>query len=112
MDFASIFCVALTLLGALAIISASQNFTIISGKVVSVGTGFLITDSGRIPTKTVAVLIENADRVFRIQPGTTVTYAVSDEDASHIQPGYKVKLMVSTNQSKARIISVQELPAL
>jgi hypothetical protein len=112
MDFLSIFCAVLVALGSAAIISASQTFTIVSGKVVSVGSAFIVTKEGRIPTKTVKVLIEDADRVFRIQPGATVEYAVSDDDASKVQPGYKVKLMVSLNQSKARLVSIQELPAL
>lgn len=112
LDFASILCVSLTVLGAAALISAGQTFTIVRGKVVSTGSAFIVTEDGKVPTKTISLIIENADRVFRIQPGSIVEYAVSDEDASRVQPGSEVRLLISVHQSRAKLISVDEMPAL
>lgn len=83
---------------------------IVSGDVVSIGAGFIDSGDGKIPTKTVTIIIDNADRVFRIQAGTAVEYAISDEDAALLQVGTKISLLVSSNQNRARVVSAEGMP--
>jgi len=59
-----------------------------------------------VPTQTISVLIENNDRVFRIDRGSVVKYAISDGDAKRIAVGSEVNLLISTYESKARLISI------
>lgn len=105
-DFASLFCLALILLAAAALVTAAQNFAIVRGRVVSTGVVVLDGEDGSIQTRTVTVVIENSDRVFHIERGTEVEYAISDEDALLVQAGSEVELMVSTHQAKARVLKV------
>jgi len=106
-DFLSLFCLAMTVLAVAALVTAAQNFVIVRGRVVSTGAAVIDGEDGRIPTRTVTVVIENSDRVFRIQRGTAVEYAVSDEDAALVEIGSEVELMISSHQVKARVLSVE-----
>ncbi|HEV8386073.1 MAG TPA: hypothetical protein VGQ03_00470, partial [Nitrososphaera sp.] len=106
-DFLSLFCLAMTVLAAAALVTAAQNFVIVRGMVVSTGVAVIDGEDGSIPTRTVTVVIENSDRVFRIERGTTVEYAVSDEDAGLVEIGSEVELMISSHQVKARVLSVE-----
>ena len=105
-DFGSLFCPALILLGVAALVTASQNFAILRGRVLTTGVAVLDGQDGSVQTRTVTLVIENSDRVFHIERGTTVEYAISDEDALLVQSGSEVELMVSTHQAKARILKV------
>lgn len=106
-DFATILCLALTILAVAALVTAAENFVIVRGKVVGAGNAFIDSSGEKIPTRTLTVIIENSDRVFRIQAGTSVEYAISDEDASLAKVGSEVELFISSHQSKARIISIE-----
>ena len=106
-DFASLFCLALTILAVAALVTAAQNFVIVRGKVISTGSALIDSTDGKVPTRTVTIIIENDDRVFRIKNGSTVEYAVSDSDAMLLRTGGEVELMLSSHQSKARVISVE-----
>ena len=57
-------------------------------------------------TQTISVLIENDDRVFRMERGSVVKYAISGGDAGRIDVGSKVELLISSHTSKARLISL------
>ena len=105
-DFASLFCLALILLGVAALVTAAQNFAIVRGRVLTTGVAVLDGQDGSVQTRTVTLVIENSDRVFHIERGTTVEYAISDEDALLVRAGSEVELMVSTHQAKARILNV------
>jgi hypothetical protein len=111
-DFASLFCLALTLLAVAALVTASQNFVIVRGKVVSTGSALVDSEAGKVPTRTVTIIIENDDRVFRIKSGTAVEYAVSDSDAALVRTGEQVELMLSSHQSKARVVNVEGRPEI
>ena len=111
-DFASLFCLALTILGVAALVTAAQNFVIVRGRVTSTGLAVIDGEDGRVPTRTVTVVIENSDRVFHIERGTAVEYAVSDKDAGMLEVGSVVQLMISSYQVKARLLNVQERPGL
>ena len=91
-------------------VTAAQNFVIVRGKVVNTGSAFIETDGQREPTRTVTVIIENADRVFRIKAGTTVEYAISDRDATMIQIGSDIELLISLHHSRARLLAISEGP--
>lgn len=105
-DLAIVLCLALVLLGAVALVSAAQTFTVIKGKVLEKGTAVQNFGSKPVPTQTISVLIENNDRVFRIERGSVVKYAISDGDAGRVDIGSEVKLLISSYNSKARLISI------
>jgi hypothetical protein len=106
-DLAVVLCVALVVLGAGALAIAAQMSTIVKGRVVEKGTASFDLDSGeQYSTKTISVLIENDDRVFRIESGTVVEYAVSDDDALLVQVGSEVELFVSSHSRVARVIDL------
>lgn len=105
-DLATVLCLALLVLGTMALASAAQTFTIIKGKVLEKGTAAQGFGSKSSPTQTISVLIENDDRVFRIERGSMVKYAISDGDAERIDVGSEVELLISSHNSKARLISL------
>lgn len=105
-DFASLFCLALILLAVAALVTAAQNFAIVRGRVVNTGVAVIDGEDGSVPTRTVTVVIENSDRVFHIERGTAVEYAISDEDALLVQVGSEVELMVSSHKTRARVLDV------
>lgn len=98
------------MLAVAALVTASQNFVIVRGKVVSTGSALIDSEGGKVPTRTVTVVIENDDRVFRIKSGTAVEYAVSDADAMLLRTGEQVELMLSSHQNKAKVVNVQGRP--
>jgi hypothetical protein len=51
------------------------------------------------------MLISNDDRVFRIESGSVVKYAISDEDAETARVGYDVRVFVSAYSNKVRLVS-------
>jgi hypothetical protein len=105
-DFAVLFCLALVLLGAAALAVSAQSFTLVSGKVLEIGTGVIDgSDGTETSTKTITMLISNDDRVFRIESGSVVKYAISDEDAETARVGYDVRVFVSAYSNKVRLVS-------
>jgi hypothetical protein len=100
------------MLGAAALITAGQNFVIVRGRVVNVGEAIVEYEGEKVPTKTVSVIIENNDRVFRIERGTTVEYAVSDSDAGLVQVGAHVELLVSSHDRWAKVVKIDGGPLL
>ena len=111
-DFASLLCLALIILAVAAVVTASQNFVIVRGRVVGNGSAFIVSGGEKVPTKTVTVIIENTDRVFRIQPGTAVEYAVSEKDAELAEIGSEVELFITRHQSQVKVVSVEGRPRL
>lgn len=106
-DFTVVLCVALVVLGAGALAVAAQTSTIVKGKVLEKGTAALDLGNGNShSTQTISVLIENDDRVFRIERGTVVKYAVSDGDALLVDVGSEVELLVSSYSRVARVIGL------
>ena len=104
-DFAALLCAVLVVLGAVALAVAAQMFTIVRGKVLEKGAAPLdLPDGTSHSVQTISVLIENDDRVFRIERGTVVKYAVSDSDAQLVNVGSEVELFVSTYSRVARVI--------
>lgn len=104
-DFAIVLCVLLVVLGAVALAVAAQTFTIVRGKVLEKGAALLdLPDGSSYSTQTISVLIENDDRVFRIERGTVVKYAVSEDDAQLVDVGSKVELLISSYSSVARVV--------
>lgn len=104
-DFAVLLSLALIVVGTVALVSAAHTFTIIKGKVI--GKGETIVDShGKVyTTKTISVRIENQDRVFNIQEGSVVRYAVSDDDAELVEIGSDIELFVSSYRDRVRILN-------
>jgi hypothetical protein len=108
-DFAAIFCASLVVIGAAALADAAQTFTIIRGKVLEKGVATIeLGDGSSYSTPTVSVLLENDDRVFRIERGTVVEYAVSEIDAQRVKVGSSVEMLVSTHSHLARVVSIQD----
>ena len=104
-DFAVVLCVLLIVLGAGALAVAAQTFTIVRGKVLEKSSASIDRpDGSSYFTQTISVLLENDDRVFRIEKGTVVKYAVSDSDAQLVDIGSDVELLISTHSSMARVI--------
>ena len=104
-DFAAIICVILIVLGAAALSVAGQTSAIVKGKVLERGVArFDLGDGKSHMTQTLSVLIENDDRVFRIERGTVVKYAISDSDAERVDVGSNVKLLVSSYRNLARLL--------
>jgi hypothetical protein len=105
-DFAVVLCVLLVVLGTGALTVAAQAFTIVNGKVLEKSSATIdLPDGSSYSTQTISVLIENDDRVFRIERGTVVKYAVSDSDAQLVDVGSDVELLISTHSRVARVIS-------
>ncbi len=105
-DFAAILCALLIVIGAVALAVAAQTFTIVRGKVLEKGVAELDLGDGKpYSVQTLSVLIENDDRVFKIEDGTVVKYAISDGDAQLIYVGSDVELLISSYSSVARLIS-------
>ena len=106
-DFVVILCALLIVIGAGALSVAAQTFTIVRGKVMEKGVASYDLGDGRsYTTQTLSVLIENDDRVFRIERGTVVKYAVSDGDAQRVDVGSNVELLVSSYHKMARVIGL------
>ena len=95
------FCLSLTLLGVAAMATAASSFVIVNGRVTAVGSA-LLNEVGR--TATVTLVIEDPDRVFRIERGTAVEYAISDEDATKIRVGSEIALLVTSHDNRAKLI--------
>jgi hypothetical protein len=105
-DFAVVLCALLVVLGASALAVAAQTFTIVRGKVLEKGTASLgLPDGSSYTTQTISVEIENDDRVFRIEKGTVVKYAVSEGDAQLVNVGSEVELLLSSYSSVARVVA-------
>ena len=98
------------MLAVAAIVTAAQNFVIVRGTVVNKGSAFIDTDGHRESTRTVTLVIENADRVYRIRAGTAVEYAISDTDAKVVQIGSHIELLISLHNSRARVLAFSEEP--
>jgi hypothetical protein len=104
-DFAVVLCVLMVVVGAVALASAAQTFTIVRGKVVEKGTATLDLDDGTpYATPTISVRLENDDRVFRIERGMVVEYAVSEDDARLVSVGSHVEMLVSSHSNVARVV--------
>src|SRR5262245_14539307 len=96
----------MVIVGAGALASAAQTFTIVRGKVIEKGTATLDLNNGTTyDTPTISVRLENDDRVFRIQRGTVVEYAVSENDAKLIPLGSEVEILVSSHSNVVRLVS-------
>lgn len=107
-DFAVMLCALLVIVGAGALASAAHSFTIVRGKVLEKGVATVDLGGGAsYVTPTVSVLLESDDRVFRIEQGMVVQYAVSEGDAALVDIGSEVEMMVSSHNSLARVISVE-----
>ncbi len=100
------FCLALVLLGVAALAASARTFTLVSGRILEIGTG-VIDDSDGVPTstKTITMLINNDDRVFRIESGTVVKYAISDQGAETARVGDDVRVLVSAHSNKVKLVS-------
>lgn len=106
-DFTVVLSVILVIVGVGALAVAAQTSTIVRGKVLEKGVGSLDFDAGgSLSTQTISVLIENDDRVYRIERGTVVKYAVSDGDALLVDVGSEVELLISTYSRMARVIGL------
>jgi hypothetical protein len=105
-DFTALFCLTLVLLGVAVLATSARTFTLVSGRILEIGTG-IIDDSDGVPTstKTITMLISNDDRVFRIESGSVVKYAISDQDAETARVGYDVRVLVSTYSNKVKLVS-------
>ena len=104
-DLTVVLCAMLVVVGSGALAVAAQTFTIVTGKVLEKGIGSLDSGPGSsYSTQTISVLIENDDRVYRIERGTVVKYAVSDGDALLVDVGSEVELLISSYSSLARVI--------
>ena len=107
MDLAVILCAGLVLIGAAALVVAAQTSTIVRGKVLEKGTVAFELDDGRsYAIQAISVLIENDDRVFRIESGTVVKYAISDHDAQFLDVGSDVELLISSYSKVAKVIGL------
>lgn len=106
-DFAALLCALLVVIGAGALASAAHTFTIVQGKVLEKGIATLdLGDGVAYTTPTLSILLENDDRVFRIERGTVVKYAVSEGDANRVDVGSSVEMLVSSNNHLARVVSI------
>ena len=107
-DFAVVFCAVLVLMGAAALVVASQTFTLVRGKVLEKGVATVDPrDSKPYTVSTLSVLLQNEDRVFQIERGTVVKYAVSEGDSAHVDIGSNVELMITSHDSLARVVQVE-----
>jgi len=101
-----ILCTFLIVISVGALAVAAETFTIVQGKVLEKGNEDGSRSGRSLSVHTISVLIENNDRVFRIERGTIVKYAVSENDAQRIEVGSEVKLLVSSHQSTAKAIEL------
>lgn len=106
-DFAVVLCALIVVVGAGALAAAAQTFTIVRGKVLEKGIATVERDGGSPNTPTVSVLLKNDDRVFRIDRGTVVKYAVSEDDVQQVDIGSDVELLITSRSHLARIIGVE-----
>src|SRR6185295_2389518 len=106
-DLVVVLSMVLVLVGAGAMTVAAQMSVIVKGKVLEKGVATLKSEDGRsYPIHTISILLENDDRVFRIERGTVVTYAISNHDAQIIQVGSDVKLFISSYGKVGRLIEL------
>lgn len=106
-DFTVVLCAVLVVVGAGALAVAAQTSTIVRGKVLEKGVASLDLGAGSsYSTQTISVLIENDDRVFRIERGTVVKYAVTDSDALLVDVGSEVELLITSYNRVARVIGL------
>ena len=105
-DFAVITCALLVVVGAAALATAAHNFTIVRGKVLEKGVAMIDLGDASYITPTVSILLESDDRVFRIEQGTVVEYAVSEGDAQRVDVGSSVEMLVSSHNHLARVVGV------
>lgn len=103
-DLTLLVCIVLVVLGALALSTAAQTFSIVKGKVVEKGIGVVQFEGKPRLTNTISVLIENDDRVFDIKRGTIVKYPVTEQDVQAVEIGSEVELFVSAFRTKARVL--------
>ncbi|MGI0021162.1 MAG: hypothetical protein ACREAY_11900 [Nitrososphaera sp.] len=103
-DLTVLLCMALVVLGAVALAVSAQSFSIVRGKVVEKGVGVLQHEGRPRLTNTVSVLIENDDRVFDIRRGTVVQYPVAERDSEAIVVGSEIELLVSSHRANVRIL--------
>lgn len=106
-DLILIICAMLIVIGAIALSNAAQSFTIIRGKVLEKGNAAVDHNCNPFPTQTVSVLLESNDRVFRIERGTVVKYAISDTDAKLVDVGAEVELFISSYDGHARMLPLK-----
>lgn len=111
-DFTALLCALLVALGAASLAVSALSITVIEGTILEVGLAVLDGEPGMQPTPTISVLIENDDRVFRIDRGTVVKYAISEADAKRIEVGTKVQLLVSSYSNKVRVIGSGDGPEI
>lgn len=112
-DFAAVMCALLVVVGAGALASAAQTFTIVRGKVLEKDVATVdLEDGGSYTTPAISVLLENDDRVFRIERGTVVKYAVSESDAQRVDVGSNVEMLVSNHSNLARVVGLEGSSAL
>jgi hypothetical protein len=97
-------------IGAMALSVSAQSFTVVRGKVLDKGTAAIDHNGNPFPTQTVSVLLENNDRVFKIEPGTLVRYAISDTDAKLVNVGTEIELLISSYNNHARLILLEHSP--
>jgi hypothetical protein len=103
-DLTVLLCMALVVLGAIALAVSAQSFSIVRGKVVEKGVGVLQHEGRPRLTNTISVLIENDDRVFDIRRGTVVQYPVAERDSEAIAVGSEVELLVLSYRPNVRIL--------
>lgn len=103
-DLTVVVCIVLVVLGAVALSTAAQTFSIVKGKVVEKGIGVLQFEGKPRLTNTISVLIENDDRVFDIKRGTIVKYPVTEKDIQTVEIGSEVELFVSAFRTTAKVL--------
>lgn len=104
MDLTAVLCMALVVLGAVALAISAQSFSIVKGKVIEKGVGVLQHEGKPRLTNTVSVLIENDDRVFDIRRGTVVKYPFTEPDSEAIVVGSEIHLFVSSYKQNVQIL--------
>jgi hypothetical protein len=104
-DLTILLCAGLVVLGAIALATAAQTFSLVEGRIVEKGVGLLKFGNKTRITNTISVLIENDDRVFAVKRGTIVKYPVSDNDAKEIEIGSRVHMYVSSYNPTVQILA-------
>ncbi len=104
-DLTILLCAGLVILGAIALATAAQTFSLVEGRIVEKGVGLLKFGNKTRLTNTISVLIENDDRVFAVKRGTIVKYPVSDNDAKEIEIGSRVHMYVSSYNPTVQILA-------
>jgi hypothetical protein len=103
-DLTVVMCLALIVLGSVALANSAQSFSIVRGKVVEKGVGVLQYEGKPKLTNTMSVIIENDDRVFDIRRGTVVQYPIAERDLDAVQVGSEVEFLVSSYKATVRIL--------